>query len=194
MNTTRFDQKTQKLLWHVELRFDLFEEGPLVSFSGLDDSLDAVTAIQLILDQPANQIIKEKVYNTYTTETNQWRCYLLQTMCPANSPLYHPLSIGSPIRSQLIQTDILEYPTIVVTKAEREADYELYTEEKFHSRSQSHLNLIESFVASESESSSGKSDSDEESSSDDSSTEESSDSSSRSLSAKSAQLASNSPE
>jgi hypothetical protein len=173
INSTRFDNRLQKLFWHVELHFDLLNEGQEVSASGLDDSLDIATAIRDIMAHSSKKTIQDKVLQTYPADTSQWRYFLLQTMCPANQPLYHSMFPTNPIRQTLLQTDILEFPTIHITTSDKEAEYELFTKEKYESRSKSHLEKIDTLALRES---SSESDEEEEEEEEDGENEDSSDS------------------
>lgn len=177
-NSTRFDIKQQTFFWHVELHFDLLGEDTIVALSGLDDSLPADQAIQRILALPANQSLSTRVSQAYPQEAADWRFYLLQPMCPAHHPLYHPLLPSQSIRQVFSGTDILEYPTIHVSTAAQEDQYELFSDESYKSRSTQHLEHIESLAQADSSADdSSDSDSDESSSDDTSSDDDSSSSS-----------------
>lgn len=174
-NSTRFDQRTQTLHWHAEVHFDLLDKDGKVDLKGLDDALPAVDAIQRALSDAANSAIQAKVKNAYPEDLSAWRVFMLQGMCPANKPLYHPFPAGAPMRETLLKTDILEYPTLYVTAASNEAKYEHFSDDLFAQRSQAHMDYIYALAPADSSdnSSDGSDDdsSDDDSSSDDSSSE-----------------------
>lgn len=172
-NSTRFDQRTQTLLWHAEVHFNLLPDGGKVELKGLNDSLPIVDAIQGVLGDAANEALRNKVKEIYPEDLTQWRIFMLQGMCPANKPLYHPFLAGTPMRQTLLKTDILEYPTIYVTTTENEASFELFSDEIYNQRSRAHLDSIDA-LAPESSSDDNSSDSDSDSSDTDSSSSDTS--------------------
>lgn len=182
-NTTRFDQRTQRLLWHAEVHFALLPESGKHDLKGIDDSAPFSDSLHCVLGEQAHASLKEKVMNVYPADLSRWRYYLLQTMCPANKPLFHAFSATEPMRNTLLKTDILEYPTIYISIDSEEAKYELFSENAFAQRSKSHLDFVETLAptdpqsgeeesSSSDSSSNSDSDSDDSSSSDDSSDSE----------------------
>lgn len=172
-NSTRFDQRTQTLHWHAEVHFDLLDKDTKVELKGLDDAMPAVDAIQRALGDAANSALQTRVKSAYPEDLTAWRVFMLQGMCPANKPLYHPFPVGTPMRQTLLKTDILEYPTIYVTSEANEVKYEQFSDDLFTQRSQAHLEYIDGLAPGGS-SDNSSSDSDDDSSSDDSSSDDSS--------------------
>lgn len=175
-NTTRFDQRSQTLLWHAEVVFDLLGTDGKTELKGLDDAKPAIDVIQRALADPANTALQAKVKSAYPEDSSQWQALMLQGMCPANKPLYHPFPTGTPMRETLLKTDILEYPTIYITTEAQLSKYELFSDDIYTQRSQAHFEYIDNLAPkseSEDDSSDDSSDSsDSDSSSDDSSSED----------------------
>eukprot|EP00850_Spirogloea_muscicola_P016336 SM000131S26766 [mRNA] locus=s131:296633:298276:- [translate_table: standard] len=125
-NTSFYDRRRRCIFWRV----DWVSEAAAVTLSSpkVDESLEIAEAFARALGAHAGQELAQKLAADCDAHTSQLQFLVRKEPSPANEPTFYKLLANEPLRLQLANKTVIEYPVVFVVTPANVSQYPLATD------------------------------------------------------------------